>query len=114
MPRIAVLVLIGTLAAGCAPRYADLPMTPTQSMAEAEDALRRGEYATAVSGFSEYLATGEPTFRARAFYEMAQAQSTTRSASAPMPFASGTSPGNAATTATGSSCARASKRRSTS
>ena len=49
-------------------------MTPTQSMAQAEDALRRGEYATAVSGFSDYLATGEETFRARAFFELAQAQ----------------------------------------
>jgi ABC-type branched-subunit amino acid transport system substrate-binding protein len=49
-------------------------MTPTQGIAQAEDALRRGEYATAVSGFSDYLATGEPTFRARAFFELAQAQ----------------------------------------
>jgi ABC-type branched-subunit amino acid transport system substrate-binding protein len=74
MPRIALLVILSTLLAACAPRFADLPMTPSQSMAQAEDALRRGEYATAVSGFSEYLATGEPTFRARAFFEMAQAQ----------------------------------------
>ncbi len=50
-------------------------MTPTQGIAHAEDALRRGEYATAVSGFSDYLATGESTFRARAFFELAQAQS---------------------------------------
>jgi ABC-type branched-subunit amino acid transport system substrate-binding protein len=74
MPRLFLVVLLSALAAACAPRYADLPMTPTQSMAEAEDALRRGEYSTAISGFADYLATGEPTFRARAFFEMAQAQ----------------------------------------
>jgi ABC-type branched-subunit amino acid transport system substrate-binding protein len=74
MLRLALVLLLAALAAACAPRYADLPMTPTQSMAEAEDALRRGEYSTAISGFAEYLATGEPTFRARAMYEMAQAQ----------------------------------------
>lgn len=73
MCRIAALLFLGALAA-CAPRYADLPMTPSQNMAQAEDALRRGEYATAVSGFSDYLATGERTFRARAFFELAQAQ----------------------------------------
>ena len=49
-------------------------MTPTQGIAQAEDALRRGEYASAVTGFSDYLATGETTFRARAFFELAQAQ----------------------------------------
>jgi hypothetical protein len=49
-------------------------MTPSQNMAQAEDALRRGEYATAVTGLSDYLATGESTFRARAFFELAQAQ----------------------------------------
>ena len=145
MCRIALSLLVCALAAACAPRYADLPMTPTQSMAQAEDALRRGEYSTPISGFADYLATGEPTFRARAFFEMAQAQyglenyeaaldilsdledrlperelrrrsrpcaatSTTRSAGAPMRSGSGTSPGNAAATATGSSCAPASRR----
>lgn len=74
MRRIAPLVFVCALLAACSPRYADLPMTPSQNMAQAEDALRRGEYATAVSGFSDYLATGEPTFRARAFFELAQAQ----------------------------------------
>ena len=118
-------------------------------MAQAEDALRRGEYATAVSGFSEYLATGEPTFRARAFFELAQAQYGLENyeaaldiladleeqypnenwpqvpaparrhllrarQTAPTRSGSGTSPGNAAATATGSSCAPASRRRSTS
>lgn len=73
MHRTALLVLVFVLATGCAP-YPDLPMTPTQTIAQAEDALHRGEYATAVSGFSDYLATGEKTFRARAFFELAQAQ----------------------------------------
>ena len=73
MHRIAPLFFVCALAA-CSPRYADLPMTPTQGIAQAEDALRRGEYATAVTGFSDYLATGESTFRARAFFELAQAQ----------------------------------------
>jgi branched-chain amino acid transport system substrate-binding protein len=74
MRRTAPLLLAFALAAGCAPPYAHLPMTPTQTIAQAEDALHRGEYATAVSGFSEYLASGETTFRARAFYQLAQAQ----------------------------------------
>src|SRR5215470_13074509 len=74
MPRTALLVLLCAGLAACSTRYSDLPMTPTQSMAQAEDALRRGEYATAVSGFSDYLATGEDIFRARAFFELAQAQ----------------------------------------
>jgi ABC-type branched-subunit amino acid transport system substrate-binding protein len=60
--------------AACAPPYEGLPMTPSQSFAQAEDALRRGEYASAVTGFSEYLSSGQETFRARAFYELAQAQ----------------------------------------
>ena len=67
------MIVLCALTAGCAP-YTDLSMTPTQGIAEAEDALRRGEYATAVTGFSDYLATGEPTFRARAFFQLAQAQ----------------------------------------
>jgi ABC-type branched-subunit amino acid transport system substrate-binding protein len=74
MRRIVLLAVLCAVVAGCAPEYADLPMTPTQGIAQAEDALRRGEYATAVSGFSEYLATGQTTFRARAFFELAQAQ----------------------------------------
>lgn len=49
-------------------------MTPTQEIAHAEDALRRGEYETAVRGFANYLAGGQETFRARAFFELAQAQ----------------------------------------
>src|SRR5215470_4730208 len=74
MPRTALLVLLCAGLAACSTRYSDLPMTPTQSMAQAEDALHRGEYANAVSGFSDYLATGDTTFRARAFFELAQAQ----------------------------------------
>jgi ABC-type branched-subunit amino acid transport system substrate-binding protein len=73
MVRKAVLFGICALVAACA-RYTDLPMTPTQDIAQSEDALHRGEYATAVKGFSDYLATGETTFRARAFFELAQAQ----------------------------------------
>lgn len=73
--RRLVVVLVGLLfAAACGPRYADLPMTPTQNISAAEDALRRGQYETAIRGFAEYLGTGEQTFRARAFFEMAQAQ----------------------------------------
>src|SRR5260221_12326839 len=74
MVRTAPVILFCALAAGCAARYAHLPPTPTQGMAHAEEALKSGEYATAVTGFSDYLATGETTFRARAFYELAQAQ----------------------------------------
>src|SRR6516164_8142222 len=73
MVRKAVLFGICALVAACA-RYTDLPMTPTQDIAQSEDALHRGEYATAVKGFSDYLVTGETTFRARAFFELAQAQ----------------------------------------
>src|SRR5215831_8350214 len=73
MHRLVAMIVLCALTAGCAP-YTDLSMTPTQGIAEAEDALRRGEYATAVTGFSDYLATGEPTFRARAFFQLAQAQ----------------------------------------
>lgn len=73
MRRLVLLVMSVALAA-CAPRYADLSMTPTQLIAQSEDALRRGEYATAAAGFNEYLASGQQTFRARAFYQLAQAQ----------------------------------------
>jgi ABC-type branched-subunit amino acid transport system substrate-binding protein len=73
-----IVVFTGFLAvlcaAACAPPYEGLPMTPSQSFAQAEDALRRGEYASAITGFSEYLSSGQETFRARAFYELAQAQ----------------------------------------
>src|SRR5262245_38716307 len=73
MRRPLLLLLLG-LAAACTPKYADLPMTPTQLIAQSEDALRRGEYATAVNGFSDYLASGQQSFRARAYYQLAQAQ----------------------------------------
>lgn len=73
MRHLALFAILGVLAA-CGPRYAELPLTPTQLMSQSEDALRRGEYATAAAGFSEYLASGQQTFRARAFYELAQAQ----------------------------------------
>jgi tetratricopeptide (TPR) repeat protein len=73
MRRTALWPLLCVLAA-CGPKYADLPMTPTQLIAQSEDALRRGEYATAVNGFSDYLASGQQSFRARAYYELAQAQ----------------------------------------
>jgi branched-chain amino acid transport system substrate-binding protein len=73
MRKTAIVVIFAALVAACAP-YTDLSMTPTQTIADSEDALRRGEYATAVSGFSEYLASGDTTFRARAFFELAQAQ----------------------------------------
>src|SRR5215472_1090121 len=74
MRRAILLAVLCALAAGCTTPYTQLPMTPTQGIANAEDALRRGQYATAVTGFSDYLATGQRTFRARAFYELAQAQ----------------------------------------
>lgn len=74
MRRLCLLALISLLAAACGPRYSDLPLTPSQTIAEAEDALRRGEYATAANGFADYLATGQQTFRARAYYQLAQAQ----------------------------------------
>lgn len=73
MRRSWLLPLLWILAA-CGPKYADLPMTPTQLISQSEDALRRGEYATAVNGFSDYLASGQQSFRARAYYELAQAQ----------------------------------------
>ncbi|MDX2166692.1 MAG: ABC transporter substrate-binding protein [Deltaproteobacteria bacterium] len=77
MHRLRVwLAALSLVCSACAatPYYADLPMTPTRGIAESEDALRRGDYATAVSGFTDYLATGQSTFRARAFYQLAQAQ----------------------------------------
>lgn len=73
MRRSWLLLLLCVLTA-CAPKYADLPLTPTQLIAQSEDALRRGDYATAVNGFSDYLASGQQSFRARAFYQLAQAQ----------------------------------------
>ncbi len=57
------------------PYYSNLPLTPSRAIAAAEDALRRGEWATAVSGFTDYLVTGQETFRARALFQLAQAQS---------------------------------------
>lgn len=74
MRRATIFALVCLLAAACTPKYADLPLTPTQTIAQAEDMLRRGEYATAANGFSDYLASGQQTFRARAYYELAQAQ----------------------------------------
>ncbi len=70
---LAVLLVVCS-ACAATPYYSDLPMTPTRAIAESEDALRRGEYATAVNGFSDYLASGQQTFRARAYYQLAQAQ----------------------------------------
>src|SRR5512143_967070 len=73
MRRALLFALLCVLAA-CGPKYADLPLTPTQTIAQSEDALRRGDYATAANGFSDYLASGQQSFRARAYYELAQAQ----------------------------------------
>jgi len=69
--------VLSLLLASCAqlPYYSDLPLTPSRAIANAEDALRRGEWATAVSGFTDYLASGQETFRARALFQLAQAQS---------------------------------------
>ncbi|MEO8602368.1 MAG: penicillin-binding protein activator [bacterium] len=72
--RLSFALLLLCAACASQPYYSNLAMTPTRSIAESEDALHRGEYATAASGFSDYLASGQQTFRARAFYELAQAQ----------------------------------------
>jgi tetratricopeptide (TPR) repeat protein len=74
MRRLCLLALLSLMFAACSVRYADLPLTPSQTIAESEDALKRGEYATAANGFADYLATGQQTFRARAYYQLAQAQ----------------------------------------
>jgi ABC-type branched-subunit amino acid transport system substrate-binding protein len=76
MPFRSLFAALLMLCAACAaqPYYSNLPLTPSRSIAESEDALRRGEYATAASGFSDYLASGQETFRARTFYQLAQAQ----------------------------------------
>jgi len=74
MRRALLFALFCALIVACGPKYADLPMTPTQTIAQSEDALKRGDYATAISGFSDYLASGQQNFRARAYYELAQAQ----------------------------------------
>ncbi len=74
MRRALLFALLCLVTAACGPKYSHLPLTPTQTIAQSEDALRRGEYQTAINGFSDYLASGQESFRARAFYELAQAQ----------------------------------------
>ena len=75
MPFRSLFAALLVLCAACSqPYYSNLQLTPSRAIAESDDALRRGEYATAASGFSDYLASGQETFRARAFYQLAQAQ----------------------------------------
>ncbi len=60
--------------AACQP-YSHLPEAPPASYEVAEDALRRGDFETAVEGLTRYLAEGESLgYRPRAYYQLAQAE----------------------------------------
>lgn len=75
MQTTRLLIPACLLLAGCPPRYASVPPAPPMSFLNAEDALRRGDFEAAAVGFSTYLAGGsDRTYRARAYYQLAQAQ----------------------------------------
>ncbi len=68
-----LLVLVLGLAA-CS-TYSGIPYAPPMGYVHADDALRRGNYAEAAQGFAGYLAAGgDRAYRARAYYQLAQAE----------------------------------------
>ncbi len=72
--RYAILSLIVIFASSCAGPYKDVPLAAPVSYAEGEDALAQGRYVEAARHFRSYLADERPTYRARAYYQLAQAQ----------------------------------------
>jgi ABC-type branched-subunit amino acid transport system substrate-binding protein len=69
------IVGLGCLVVACAPRFANVPPEPPGPYARAEANLRRGEHAAAIEGLKAYLEDprADPTYRARAYYRLAQA-----------------------------------------
>ncbi len=75
MQSTRLLIPVCLLLAGCPPPYASVPPAPPMSFLNAEDALRRGDFEVAAVGFATYLAgSSDRTYRARAYYQLAQAQ----------------------------------------
>ena len=74
MRQLSLLLVLCLAAAACS-TYSGIPYAPPMSYARADDALRRGNYAEAAQGFAAYLAAGgDRAYRARAYYELAQAE----------------------------------------
>jgi ABC-type branched-subunit amino acid transport system substrate-binding protein len=70
--RVLVLAL---LLGACSAPYPHVPPAPPKKYVTAETALRRGHFGEAVVGFREFLDESEdPTYHARAYYRLAQAQ----------------------------------------
>lgn len=74
--RLAAFFLALSLLAmdACGSRFSGVPLAPPRSFTAGEDALARAEFETAAAHFSDYLASGRRTYRARALYLLARAQ----------------------------------------
>ncbi len=72
--RYAIIGLIATFVSSCGSPYGDVPLAAPLSYTEGEEALTHGEYSEAARQFRAYLADTRPTYRARAFYQLARAQ----------------------------------------
>lgn len=72
---VLALITCGFLAvSACGSPYPGVPLAAPRSYSNGEDALARGDYKGAVGHFTAYLSSGRPTYRARALYQLAQAQ----------------------------------------
>lgn len=75
MRRTLWVILLCMSCAACGPRYAHLPPEPPARFQVAEKYLRAGEHEKAAETFRLFLSqTSDPTFRARAYYDLAQAE----------------------------------------
>ncbi len=73
-PALAVIGLLALIAA-CRNPAAHLPLAPSQTFRQAEDALARKEYAAAAQTYQRYLRTApDALYVPRAYYQLAAAQ----------------------------------------
>jgi ABC-type branched-subunit amino acid transport system substrate-binding protein len=72
--RYVISCFIVAIACSCGAPYKGVPLAAPLSYTEGEQALAKGEYSEAARQFRVYLADERPTYRARAFYQLARAQ----------------------------------------
>lgn len=72
--RYVISCFIVAVVCSCGAPYKGVPLAAPLSYTEGEQALAKGEYSEAARQFRVYLADERPTYRARAFYQLAQAQ----------------------------------------
>jgi hypothetical protein len=70
----ATILSLALAISACSSPYKDVPLAAPRAYSDGEEALARGDYESAATHFTAYLASGRMTYRARAFYQLARAQ----------------------------------------